>query len=163
MLDKMSVGDWVGIISLLLSVPMGVLSIFVYGWIRAGLEKRKLIKTDQTRLQAIQAYNRVKAFHDRTRDRYAYYLILLGCGVLCAVASGTTTILLFVLYPDIHFGIEPDPAIHSGIVIAILTLLAILFALFAVLFMVGLYETSRHLENFDAYKKEVEARWGPIE
>jgi hypothetical protein len=157
------VGTWVGVISFVLAIPMGVLSIFFYGWLRADLEKRKLVKTDQTRLLAIQAYNRVKAFHNRTRDRYSYYLILVGWSAICAVVSGTNTVLLFVLHPDIQFNFQPDPQLHPGLGIVILLALAIAFALFAVMFMVILYDVSRHLENFDAYKRELEDRWGPID
>jgi len=162
MLDNISVGDWLGIVSLILSVPMGVLSIFAYGWIRAGLEKRKLVRTDQTRLQAIRAYNQIKSLHDRTRDRYAYYLIVVGWAVIFAIASGTMTILLFVLHPNLHF-VEPDPQLPPEIGVVVLFVLAIVFALLAVLFMISVYSVARHLENFDAYKKEVEAKWGPIE
>ena len=32
----------------------------------------------------------------------------------------------------------------------------------AVLLLTGIYETARHLERFDDYKKEFEERWGPL-
>jgi hypothetical protein len=163
MLANLSIGDWIGIISLALSIPTGVLSIFVYGWITAGLEKRKLVKTDQTRQQAILAYQQVKAFHNRTKDRYAHYLIVVGWAVILAVASCTMVILLFVLYPDIHVDLNPDSKLIPGAGVAILFLLAIVFALLAVAFMVSIYSVSRHLEHFDAYKKEMEERWGPMD
>jgi flagellar biosynthesis protein FlhB len=160
MLDSMSVGDWVTII---LTIPLSVLSIFVYGWIRSGLERRKLVKTDQTRQQAIRAFNTVKAFHNRTRDRYAYYLIVVGWAVICAVASGTMLILLFVLHPDIRFDFSPDSKLNPGAGVAILFLLTMIFALLSVISMISIYSVSRRLGHFDSYKKEMEDRWGPLE
>jgi hypothetical protein len=61
MLDRLDVGAWIGIVALVLSVPVGVVSHMIYHSLQRTLERRKLIKTDQTRLQAIQAYNHVKA------------------------------------------------------------------------------------------------------
>ena len=87
----------------------------------------------------------------------------MGWAAICAVASGVMVILLFVIYPNVHFSTESDLPSAAAAGVVFLVMLAIVLAMFAVLFMVSLYETSRHLENFDAYKKEVEDKWGPIE
>jgi hypothetical protein len=162
MSDNLDVGAWIGIVSLVLAIPVGVLSHLIAERIKGTLAKRKLVKTDQTRQQAIRAYNTIKAFHDRTRDRYAYYLIVVGWAAIFAVASGTTVILLFVLHPNFHF-VEPDPQLPPDIGVVFLFVMAILFALLSVIFMVSTYNVSRHLEHFDAYKKEMEDRWGPMD
>ena len=128
MWDRLDVGAWVGIIALILAFPVAVMGHLFGHRLLLNLERRKLVKGDATRQQAIQAYNRVKSFHNRTRDRYPYYLLLAGSAVICAVASSTI----------------------GG-------------ALLAVLMMVGLYQTSRHLDRFDDYKAELEQQWGPID
>ena len=53
--------------------------------------------------------------------------------------------------------------ILSTPVIFLLFFLAIVCALLALLLMVTLYETSRHLDRFDAYKAELEQQWGRID
>jgi hypothetical protein len=155
-MDQLDVGAWVGIIALILAFPVAVMGHLFGHRLLLNLERRKLVKGDATRQQAIQAYNRVKSFHNRTRDRYPYYLLLAGSAVICAVASSTSIILIVIIYPAI-------PMIPFTPLTLLLFLLAFGGALLAVLFMVGLYQTSRHLDRFDDYKAELEQQWGPID
>jgi hypothetical protein len=145
----------VGIITLVLAIPVGVMSHVLGHRFLLHLEKRKLVKGDATRQQAIRAYNRIKSFHNRTRDRYPYYLLLAGSAVICAVASSTSIILIVLINTDIQIPVSPLTLLFF--------VLAIGGALLAVLLMVGLYETSRHLDRFDDYKAELEQQWGPID
>ena len=101
MWDRLDVGAWVGIIALILAFPVAVMGHLFGHRLLLNLERRKLVKGDATRQQAIQAYNRVKSFHNRTRDRYPYYLLLAGSAVICAVASSTSIILIVIIYPAI--------------------------------------------------------------
>jgi hypothetical protein len=156
MWDRLDVGAWVGIIAVILAFPVAVMGHLFGHRLLLNLERRKLVKGDATRQQAIQAYNRVKSFHNRTRDRYPYYLLLAGSAVILAVASSTCIILIVLINPDI-------PMIPFTPVTLLLFLLAIGGALLAVLLMVGLYQTSRHLDRFDDYKAELEQQWGPID
>jgi hypothetical protein len=156
MWDRLDVGAWLGIAALILAIPVGVMSHLLGHRVQVYLEKRKLIRSNATRQQAVRLYNRIKSFHNRTRDRYAYYLLLAGWAAICAVASSTCMVLIVIINPDVNLvpG-PPSPAL-------ILLLLAVLFALFAVIFMLALYETSRQLDRFDDYKAEFEEQWGPI-
>ena len=83
-------------------------------------------------------------------------IVLAGSAVICAVASSTCIILIVLINPDI-------PMIPLTPVTLLLFVLAIGGALLAVLMMVGLYQTSRHLDHFDDYKAELEQQWGPID
>ncbi len=83
-------------------------------------------------------------------------MMLAGWAVICAVASGTNIILIVIINPDIQYIAVPGPS-------AILVILAIVFAFFAVIFMLSLYETSRQLERFDEYKADLERQWGPMD
>jgi hypothetical protein len=155
MWDRLDVGAWVGIIALILAFPVAVMGHLFGHRLLLSLERRKLVKGNATRQQAIQAYNRVKSFHNRTRDRYPHYLLLAGSAVICAVASSTSIILIVLIYPNIPMPFAP--------LTLLLFVLAIVGALLAVLLMVGLYQTSRHLDRFDDYKAELEQQWGPID
>jgi hypothetical protein len=155
MWERLSLGDWVGIISLILAVPVGVMSHLLGHYFLHYLEKRKLVRLNATRQQAIQVYNRIKAFHNRTKDRYAYYLLLTGWAVICAIASSTSTILVVMTNGDFDILLRPADAF--------LFLLAFTFALFAVVLMMAIYETSRQLARFDDYKAELERKWGTID
>jgi hypothetical protein len=117
------------------------------------LQNRKLLKTKKTRQQALVVFNRIKSFHERRSDRYAYY-ILLSTG---SVLSGLVASILF----GIFFKYVWDIPIEIGD--AIILILATGFVLLAALLLTGIYETARQLERFDDYKKEFEARWGPID
>ena len=119
------------------------------------LEQRKLTKANETRQQAIRTYKLITAFRRGTKDRYAYYLLCVGWAAICAVASGTTTILLVLVKPDMN-------AI-PGVLAAILLLLAVAFFVTALVLMVIPYDIQRKLENFDAYKAEFEKQWGVVE
>src|SRR5690242_20558145 len=81
-MDQLDVGAWVGIVALILSIPVGVMSHVLGHRFLIHLERRKLVKGDATRQQAIRTYNRIKSFHNRTRDRYPYYLLLAGSAVI---------------------------------------------------------------------------------
>jgi hypothetical protein len=156
----MDVGAWVGIIGIVLAVPVGVMSHVLGQRFSAHLEKRKLVRGDATRQQAIRAYHRIKSFHNRTRDRYPYYLMLAGWAVICAVGSATCIILIALIKPDIQLLGPVEPV---GPLVVVLLVLAVAFALFAVLLMLTLYATARQLDRFDDYKAELEQQWGPFD
>jgi hypothetical protein len=154
-MEQLDVGAWVGIVTLLLAIPVGIMSHVLGHRFLQHLEKRRLVKSGQTRQQAIRSYNMIKAFHTRARDRYAYYFLLVGCSVLCAIGSATLTIVLVLSNPDFSTDVRPQQMI--------LLLLTVLFFVLAVLLMASFYGTSRQRDRFDAYKAEFEAQWGPID
>ena len=78
MSDRLDIGAWVGIVALVLAVPVGVLSQMLGHRFLLLLEKRKLVRGDANRQQAVRMYNRINSFHNRTRGRYPHYLILAG-------------------------------------------------------------------------------------
>jgi membrane protein YdbS with pleckstrin-like domain len=45
----------------------------------------------------------------------------------------------------------------------IVALTAVIIFLFAVLLLIGIYDTARQIERFDAYKLEFETRWGSVD
>jgi ABC-type transport system involved in cytochrome bd biosynthesis fused ATPase/permease subunit len=140
------VSFWLG---LALAVPLSVAANLLTPHVMAFLDNRKLIKTRKTRAQAILIYNRIRAFKEGRRDKYAYYFLLASSAVLCAIASATIFIAVLLTSPSF------DPAM-------ILLLIAFILALFAVACVAGIYETARQLERFDDYKREFEQRWGPL-
>ena len=103
-------------------------------------------------------YKRIKSFHNGTKDRYAFYLALTGWAIIFTIASATCTVLLVLINPDISYS-PPGPLPPS----AILLVLAIGFAVFALILMANLFETSRQLARFDDYKAELERQWGPMD
>jgi hypothetical protein len=140
---------WLSVLALLLAVPLGVASNLLTPRLISFLETRKLIKTHKTRQQALQGYNRIKAFREGRRDRYPFYILLAILSILCAVAASTILILSVL--------------ITFSVPVVVPILIALVCALLAALFLVGIYETSRQIERFDAYKAELEKRWGHIE
>ena len=49
------------------------------------LESRRLLKKHKTRKQALEMFNRVKAFRDGTRDRYPFYILLATAALICGI------------------------------------------------------------------------------
>jgi hypothetical protein len=156
-MDRLDTSAWIAIIGAGLAIPLGVISNLLTERIRRDLEKRKLVRGDATRQGAIRAYNQIKSFHNRTRDRYPYYLLLAGWAVIFAVASSTSIILLALMNPDLS---ASAPVAGS---VFFLLLSAILFGILAVLLMATLHGTARQLNRFDDYKAELERQWGPID
>ena len=126
MWDRLDMGAWLGIIALVLAVPVGVMSHVLGQRFSAYLEKQKLVRGDRTRQQAERMYKRIKSFHKGTKDRYAFYLALIGWVTIFAIASATFTILLALINPDILY--SPPGALPPS---AILLILAIACAIFA--------------------------------
>jgi hypothetical protein len=147
----MDLNAWISIIALVLTVPLGVCSFFVSNWLARQLEQRKLIKANQTKEQAIRLYKRITAFRKGTKDKYAYYLLIVGWAAICAVVSATVTIVLVLINPE-----PTNPII-------ILLIIAVGSFVIAIMLMVSVYDTERKLENFDAYKAQTEQQWGPVE
>jgi hypothetical protein len=120
------------------------------GW-RGGLNNADSQRPTKTKQQAIRQYKLIAAFRKGTKDKYAYYLFIVAWAVICAIASATATILVVLLNPE-----PTNPLI-------ILVLIAVGFFVIAILLVLIVYATERRLDNFDAYKAEVEEQWGPIE
>jgi hypothetical protein len=99
-------------------------------------------------------FNRIKSFREGTRDRYPFYIILASSAIICAMIALTLSVILvnqiYLLY-----------SISSGGVIV--ALLAAIFFLMSILLLIGIYETARQIERFDAYKVEFETRWGSVD
>jgi cell division protein FtsW (lipid II flippase) len=146
----MDLSAWISIAALVLVIPLGVASNLLTYRFSSYLEQRKLIKTHKTRQQALQIYKRIKAFHDGKRDRYPYYMVLAGSSVLVAITACTILIVVLLVSPNFQ---------NAVVWFAIAAMLAVL----SVFLLAAVYETARQLERFDDYKKEFEARWGPID
>ena len=146
----MDLGGWIGIIALVLAVPLGVASHLLAIRFTAFLERRKLIKTHKTRQQALLGYERIKAFHEGRRDRYPFYMLLMGSSVLIAIAASTILIIIFIVSPKFE---------NAVLWVAISAMLVIM----SVVLLSGVYGIARQLERFEDYKKEFEKQWGPID
>ena len=83
----MDLSAWISITALVLIVPLGIASNLLTLRFASFLERRKLIKTHKTRQQALQGYEHIKAFHEGRRDRYPYYMLLVGSSALLAIAA----------------------------------------------------------------------------
>jgi hypothetical protein len=147
MWNKLDVGFWIGI---LLAIPLSVASNLLSRPLFAYLDRRKLIKANRTRQQALDMYRRISAFRAGTRDRFPYYILLGIWAVVCAIIGSTLLLLALLVHTE-----TPFPFLT-------LTLLALFFLLLTIGILMGLYETSRRLDNFDAYKAEFEAQWGSV-
>jgi len=138
---------WVGVISLVLTVPMSIASIILTPRLLSYLEKRKLIKARKTREQALQIYNRIRAFREGRRDRYPFYILLSSLAMFFAVAASTIIIVVLLISPEL---------------IVLWLVIAFMLAFLSAILLAGVYETARQLDRFDDYKKEFEERWGPL-
>ena len=62
--------DWslaLSVIALFLTIPLGIASNLLTPRLISYLERRRLIKTQQSRKEALVIYNRIKAFHAQER------------------------------------------------------------------------------------------------
>lgn len=145
--------DW---ITLLLGIALGIPVALVINVVTnlfnprlvAFLDSRRVANIRRSKDEALRVYARVKAFHEGTRDRYPFYLLLSSAAVICAIAASTCIVIVTVLNPE-------DPKI--------LIVAAIIFVLFILLFLVGLYSTAHATDHFEDYRKEVERKWGPLD
>jgi hypothetical protein len=115
------------------------------------LDKRKLLNRTKTKKQALDAFNRIKSFHEGTRDRYPFYILVASVAIICAM---TGSVLLLIIAVQ-NGGLYPLSAGY-----AFVAALAAIALLFAVLLLTVISEVSRRLERFDDYKIEFEKQWG---
>lgn len=148
-------GAWIGLIALVLAIPLGVASISVYNWLMRTLERRRLVKANETKEQAIRAYKRIRGFRIGTKDKYAYYLMTVGWAIISGMISCAASVVI-ILMPE-------TPTDIPDLVQLILLLTVVGGAVCAVLLLVSLYGIERRLENFEAYQAEVIDQWGPLE
>jgi fumarate reductase subunit D len=122
------------------------------------LQSRKLLKTVKTREQAIEGFNRIKAFRDGTRDRYPYYILLASSAVVCAIITSTLLLLLLIIVfrNELPLVILSQNEISLAIPTFFLVMFAAIPALVMVLFLLGIYATARQIERFEDYKAEFE-------
>jgi hypothetical protein len=144
--------DWslvASVVSLALVIPLGIASNLLTPLLIAYLEKRKLIKSNRSKEQELANYKRVEAFRNGTRDRYPYYILLAIAAVISAVGSATCFILLAFKDWNVLDSLNP-----------VVFLLAFVLAVLAILFMVVIAETARHIEQFEQYQVEIRKKWG---
>ncbi|WP_338833294.1 hypothetical protein [Bradyrhizobium septentrionale] len=151
----MSVGDWIGIVSLVLVIPLGIATNLLTPRFVAYLERRKLIKSIRSKEQEIKAYHRVKAFKDGIRDKYPHYILLATLCVCFELIAVMLALVAFVNFPISiadFFTVQPARLI-----------LGVLTGGFFVLgfgFLAIISDTERRLEKFDEYTAEVRRKWG---
>jgi hypothetical protein len=151
----MSLGDWLGLASLLLAIPLGIASSLLTTRLVAYMEKRKLLHTHRTKEQELAAYRRIEAFKSGSRDRYPSYLLMAVGAVTSAVGFATFVLLLALKYGDFIQGtVIPAPAALN------LFVAAFVCTIFCFIFIGGIITTARRLERFDQYKAEVRKKWG---
>ena len=144
--------DWLTLfLGIVLGIPVALVinavSNLFQPRLNAFIDSRRVAKIRRSREQALRTYARIRAFHEGSRDRYPFYLLLSSGSVIAAIIASTCVILVCVLNPE-------DPKI--------LIILAVLSVLITVLLLIGLYSTAHATEHFDNYRKEVERQWGPL-
>ncbi|MGY4370736.1 MFS family permease [Bradyrhizobium sp. LB1.3] len=151
----MGFGDWIGIISLGLAVPLGIATNLLTPHLVSYLDRRRLIKWTRSKGQELRVYRQVKAFRDGTRDKYPFYIMMGALCVCFELAASTLALTAFITFPHPHFDITAlEPA---RFVIGLLS--GAFFALGAV-FLVTISATERRIDNFDEYTAEVREKWG---
>ena len=154
----MDAHDWVSVIVMLISIPiayfMGILTNLHAPRFGQFLDRRKLLKQAKTKKQALVVFNRIKSFRDGTRDRYPFYIILASSAIICATIASTLLLMISIQNGGLLYSIS-----IGYIEVALIAIIALLFA---ILLLVGLYDTARQIERFDAYKIEFEKRWGSV-
>ncbi len=155
--------DWSTLlVGIILGIPVTIVITYVISIVailhapRLGqfLDRRKLLKRARTKKQALEVFNRVKSFRDGTRDRYPFYILLASSAIICVMVALTILLTLVVRIGSLY-------SISDGDVVVALT--AVIIFLFAVILLIGIYETARQIERFDAYKLEFETRWGSVD
>jgi hypothetical protein len=149
----MDTGVWISIISLVLVVPLGMISTLLTPPLAAYLEQRKLVKSNRTKEQNVAEYRNIEAFKNRTRDRYPVYIAMSAISIICAIASAVCVLIATLGH------IEGTPPFSSQPTI-FLYLLAALFLCFSLLSLVIIAMTDRRIQNFDEYTAEVRKKWG---
>src|SRR6476620_6012809 len=85
---------WLGVI---VTIPLTIISGFFVNRLQrrfdALLDARNSARLKRSRQQALRSYTRIKAFHDGTRDRYPYYLLLASVAVVCAITASTLILI----------------------------------------------------------------------
>ena len=144
--------DWgviTSVVSLVLVIPLGIASNLLTPRLLAYLEKRKLIKSNRSKEQELANYKRVEAFKNGTRDRYPFYILVATAAVISSIGSATCLVLLALQNWNVFDFCNP-----------VLLFLAVLLPVLAILFMIVIAETARHIEQFEQYQAEIRRKWG---
>jgi hypothetical protein len=137
------------IVGLVLTIPLNIASNLLTPRVINYLEKRKLIKSNRSKEQELANYKRVEAFKNGTSDRYPYYILLATAAVISTVGSATCLVLLALQNWNVFDHLNP-----------VLLLLVFVLAVLAIMFMVVIAETARHIEQFEQYQAEIRKKWG---
>jgi hypothetical protein len=146
---------WLSIISLALIIPLGIVTNLLTPRIITYLENRKLIKSRRTKEQDLAAYKSVKDFKNGTRDKYPVFLALAVFSVNCAIGAAVC-----VLLAALKYGTLDEATLFFSQPIVFLSLLAFLFFLLSILFLILIVTTERRIERFDEYTAEIRTKWG---
>jgi hypothetical protein len=149
--------DWglVGLLAtigaVLLVIPLSIFANLLTRKVDVYLAKRKLIKSNRSKEQELANYKRVEAFKNGMRDRYPFYILVASSAVISAVESATCVVLLALKDWNILDSLDP-----------VLFFLVFILAALAILFMVLIAETARHIEQFEQYQAEIRKKWSNV-
>ncbi len=152
---QLGVGEWLGIISLVLAIPLGIATNLLTPRLVDYLGRRKLIKTTNTKEQELKAYQQVKDFKNGKRDKYPFYLMLATlciCFELAASALALSGLISLPILSEDFFTAEP-----MRVILGVFTFC---FFVFGIVMLLIIRSTERRLENFQEYTAEVRKKWG---
>jgi hypothetical protein len=144
----MDIGLWLGIASLVLAIPLGIATNLLTPRLIGYLERQNLIIAYRTKKQELAQYRRIEAFANSTRDRYPFYLLLIGSALISSIALSTCLILMMLKF-----------TVSNGNTVILPALIGIFFMVMIAL-MAAIGETARRIDRFDEYKAEIRAKWG---
>jgi hypothetical protein len=150
-IDWNLVGLYATIGAIILSIPLAIAANLLTRKVDAFLDKRRLTKTNRSKEQELANYKRVEDFKYGARDRYPFYILLATGAVISALGSASCLMLVILKYWDVDFPSFP---------FVLAPLFTFVFAIFAVVFMVTIAETARHIEQFEEYQAEIRKKWG---
>jgi hypothetical protein len=146
---------WLSLLSLALVIPLGITSNLLTPRLVAYLEKRKLVKSHQTKEQDIAAYRRIEAFKNGSRDKYPTYIGLAVLSVNCATGCAVCVLLLALGYGHLDaFSLADSNRTVT------LYLVAFLSFLLSIVWLVAIVGTDRRIQKFDDYTSEMRKKWG---
>jgi hypothetical protein len=150
--------DWLAITFFLLSIPASIGANLLTPRLVAYLERRKLIKSNRTQEQDLKAFRSIEAFKNGSRDRYPAYIAMAVVSVFFFIGSATCVILGALEHPSAAPDGETILLVWQRPMF--IYLLAAIFFLVSVLFLIIIVETARRLDRFDEYKAELRKKWG---
>jgi hypothetical protein len=154
---------WFFLIPASVGIGASLVANFLYPLLISQLETRKIISLEKRKASARELHGIITDLHEGKRDKVEYYIrmyTVVSTLLASAFACITALLVIAALAPPYSGDHLTEPVMRTMAMIGFLVVMAWVSLLLEIRFVKRLRFIRLSLQDFDAYVREYEEKWG---